>query len=443
MVIYMKDKDFPRILVISHNSFSRVLNNGKTLSMIFKGWPEDRIAQLYFYNEVPDFSVCKKFYRITDQDMLFEKKALIGSGIDEDSKKNQNNKKETVYSFLQRGRNSAFLSTLRNIVWVSKKWNSKLLWKWMTNFAPQAVFIACGGSVHPYKIAYEISVTFKIPIFLYFGDDYLLPYFTLDAFRWINWFWLRKAINKILPIVGAAFVICEEMTEAYEEILGNICHVVMTPVDLGEYEYFRDEKRNEPKGDSEVRIAYFGGLHLNRWKSLIRLGEAIKSVTERARINASLSIYSMSSLSKKLMSKIRALEPYVRFAGSVDEKEIIAEMMKYDILVHAESFDPINRHKTRLSISTKIPEYLATGKYLLAIGPKEIASIRYLTRTGSAYVVNSLDSRILEESVLKIIQDCRFKKGILEKNIELAKRNHSSKITREKVLEIISSASEN
>ena len=46
--------------------------------------------------------------------------------------------------------------------------------------------------------------------------------------------------------------------------------------------------------------------------------------------------------------------------------------------MHVEAFDKKNRKITRLSMSTKISEYVASGAQVLAIGPSDVASMRCL-----------------------------------------------------------------
>src|SRR3546814_7688640 len=42
----------------------------------------------------------------------------------------------------------------------------------------------------------------------------------------------------------------------------------------------------------------------------------------------------------------------------------------------------------RLSISTKVPQYLSVGRPILAYGPKSLASISYIKETGAGVVVD-------------------------------------------------------
>ena len=60
----------PRVLVISHNVFSTGNNMGRSLAGLFSGWDPDRLSQLYFCPEEPQLSLCRRYFRVTDVDVL-------------------------------------------------------------------------------------------------------------------------------------------------------------------------------------------------------------------------------------------------------------------------------------------------------------------------------------------------------------------------------------
>ena len=60
----------PRVLVISHNVFSTGNNMGRSLAGLFSGWDPDRLSQLYFCPEEPQLSLCRRYFRVTDGDVL-------------------------------------------------------------------------------------------------------------------------------------------------------------------------------------------------------------------------------------------------------------------------------------------------------------------------------------------------------------------------------------
>ena len=60
-----------KTLVISHNSFSKTHNNGKTLSAIFSAFKSEELCQLYFTPiGRPDYERCMDYYLISDKDAL-------------------------------------------------------------------------------------------------------------------------------------------------------------------------------------------------------------------------------------------------------------------------------------------------------------------------------------------------------------------------------------
>lgn len=60
----------PRVLVISHTVFSATGNMGKTMMRMLAGIPPDRLAQLYFHQEIPTRRCCLRYFRITDSEVL-------------------------------------------------------------------------------------------------------------------------------------------------------------------------------------------------------------------------------------------------------------------------------------------------------------------------------------------------------------------------------------
>lgn len=426
-----ENKEYPKLLIIAHNPFSQTSNNGKTRTLVFDGWPKDRIAQLFFRNERPDFTVCHNFFRITDESLLHRRKPEIGNKIDENKSSNcpvdLERKAVSIQSFLK---TRSIVAFFRNCLWAFDKWNNDRFNKWVLSFAPEVIFLSGGPFIQGYRIAYTISSRLRIPIFPFFGDDYLTTNFSLDAFKWLNYLWLRKSLNRVLKNTPSVLVIGEDMNKHYTKLLRVNCTTVMTPTRRLKYsDYSGDEQR---RNDNELHLAYFGGLHLNRWKSLRDLGKAIIAVNEKSKVNITLSIYSNKTPDEKILRRL-VHKPYTRFVGSVNERQIAEEMSKYDVLVHAESFDHDARRKTKFSISTKIPEYLETGKPILAIGPKEIASIRYLTQYETAYVIDTSDQIKVEEIVWKVYNDRHRYGEICSRNRELAKMNHSPEIIHELV----------
>ena len=74
-----------KVLVVSHNCFSKVSNNGKTLESIFSSFPKNDLGQVFFTEDSNiDFDFCDNFYRITDSnviDSLLKGKSNCGQAL--------------------------------------------------------------------------------------------------------------------------------------------------------------------------------------------------------------------------------------------------------------------------------------------------------------------------------------------------------------------------
>ena len=77
------------------------------------------------------------------------------------------------------------------------------------------------------------------------------------------------------------------------------------------------------------------------------------------------------------------------YGGSLNKERMIEKLNKADVLIFVESFAEEQIEKTRLSLSTKISEYLSVGKPIIAVGPSEVGSMEFLSDT--AICVNNLD----------------------------------------------------
>ena len=98
-----------------------------------------------------------------------------------------------------------------------------------------------------------------------------------------------------------------------------------------------------------------------------------------------------------------------------------------DILVFVESL--VNKYKNvaRLSFSTKITDYLKSGKCIFAIGDKEIAPIDYFNRYDSAITASSYDE--VYKKLAEIIDNPEIINLYGEKAFNCGKENHDMSVT--------------
>lgn len=61
--------ELPRVLVVTANNFNLVSGGGITLTNLFRGWPHDRLANVHEDAVPEDHSVCRTFYRLTEEEI--------------------------------------------------------------------------------------------------------------------------------------------------------------------------------------------------------------------------------------------------------------------------------------------------------------------------------------------------------------------------------------
>ncbi|MFH0736061.1 MAG: hypothetical protein V1773_16525 [bacterium] len=390
---------FPKILIISHNALSMHTNNGKTLYSLFKDWPSENIAQFYFHNEAPESDKFSSFFRVTDIDIvkvLFgrRKKSNCGEIIEKKvSDSTSNHKKSTISVFLNLLlKNCPFIVTLlRNILYQTKLWNSALFSNWCKNFKPEGVFFLGGNYKFSFDIAVFLSNKYKIPLYIYITDDYILnnanSLILLNSQR-NN---LIKTYKKSFNIAKNVFVIGDMMASEFRLFFNRDFIPIMNIIEIDKYNIKTDNK----KETNNITITYIGGLHLNRWKQIIEFGELIKRIEADSNYKIKVEIYSFEIPPKQIYQKLSKHPLY--FCGSLFGEKVIEKLNNSDILLHVESEEKKYRQLTKLSVSTKISEYLASNKCIIGFGPSEVASMKFISDNNIGITIT--DNMTIDEKI--------------------------------------------
>lgn len=409
----MQDK---KILIISHNSFSKTNNMGKTLSGLFGGFEKSNLAQLFFHVAGSDVDMCKTSYNITDKDILksiftFKTYGKIIEGIKE-LKDDPDKLTEKVYQFGQKRTASKHLA--RDIIWKLGRWKSKKLFVWIEEFKPDVIFYASGYAMFSYNIALFLSRKYKIPLITYFCDDYYDYNYsdTNSLVAQIRIKLFREKVKEIINESAKLIFISESMMKKYKELFNKEGIVIMTP-----YTFCDEEKKAT---GNILRLVYVGSVMSNRWKTLIKIGTTLEKInTDKLKIK--LDIYSQVA-DEDIISKL-SIGKSMEYKGVASSDQVKLIYSNADILLHIESFLDSDIIRVKHSISTKIADYLASSRVILAVGPPDIASIQYLEENNAAYVIND------EEEILKKLEkyfiNNKIEDEIINNAYRTAQNNHN------------------
>ena len=431
---------YPCVLIVSHNPFSDTQNNGKTLSAFFAGWPKDKIAQLFITLETPSTRVCERFYRITDLEILksvYSRSVPVGSELTkqtlnvEEERKVLHNKRS--YNFIR----SLFLKKvpvcclLRELCWGSQKWKNERLNEWLYKIAPEVVFFQGSSSAAIYDMVFWICDYLKTPLVLQATDDYVSSKFTLDPFWWFNHFAYKKRFVRAVNTAHRVIAIGEKMADEYSRNYGGQYYVGMNYIESDSIsEYIPTNKK--------LKMIFAGNLGLNRWKVLAILGKYCFEDKELCD-SVEIEIYSFNTPKDSVLRQLN-LGKVMRFCGALNTEQLKDAVERADVLIHTEAFDRKNRHVTRYSISTKIPEYMARMRCILAIGPDDVASIQYIKKYDLGAVVTSLDRKSLTDCIKLLVSDPEYRVNHAQSGFARAIQYHSQLKTQNDIRLIMQSA---
>ncbi len=365
-----------KVLIISANAFSKVSNNGKTYEAIFNAFDKSEIAQLFFRTQDDniDYDFASSYYSVSETDIINKILRPWTSCGGEIRPAEQCKKNNTyLYNHFKRS-NLKHNLILRDIIWATNLWNTNNLKSWYWNQKIDIVFIVAGGSSSVHNMGVRISKELDVPLVTFFTDDYLIHPLKNNIVDKIQHYRMERFYKQTIKCSSTCFAIGEDMANEYMKKFNTKFYYIMNSADSLPYE-IPDKKESE-----EIVISYFGGLHLNRWKMLADFAKKMPS-------NFKLNIYTFSEISNQIADVL--LGANINIKAGVKGTDLRSAMLKSDALLHVESDDIYNRALTRLSISTKIPEYLMSGRVVIGYGPQEVASMKFLVKNNIGITISS------------------------------------------------------
>ena len=421
----------PKVLVISHNVFSASGNMGKTMVDMLSGIPAENLAQLYFHSEVPTLKMCKRYFRITDRNMLksvLSRKGQYHIYREEDICENRGSSRTDsgmtakVYQYSRR--RTPLIYFARNTMWKLGVWNSNALNHWIQEFSPDVIFFASGDYSFAYRIVYKIAKRYHIPVVMWCCDDHYISrkkkaspmyhYVKNDLIKWAH---------RAADLSRCLITISDKMQQDYSALFGKQAEVIRISA---------KENPERVPVEEKSRIVYAGNLGVNRLEPLLELGRQLTKagMTEYPWID----VYSGERDPKRL--ELLTKENGINFHGAVSQEELGRILGSAKYLLHVEAFDEDSMKRTRYSLSTKIGESLQSGACIVAYGPKDISSMEYLIEHDAAVFLSRPEDLI--SLLKKFDEEKETYKGYVERAVRLAEECHNKKLNDEKMRKALS-----
>jgi len=237
-----------------------------------------------------------------------------------------------------------------------------------------------------YVLSFEIACYIKTfttaKMIIFFTDDSFYYKQRTDVIDAIRRKWLLKCGREVVRQSEGLITASSLMQKEYKNLFNKDSVVLGNSVEISEADVPLSNESNI------FIISYVGNLHSNRWKNLLDLGEALEKINSGRDVKTEIHVYTASDLGAVTKSKLNTYSA-IKLKGALIPSQVRNVQEKSDAFLHIEAFDHKSKLSTRLSMSTKIFEYMARHRPIFAYGPSDIASIDFLKEGSFATICAS------------------------------------------------------
>ena len=420
----IKENHKMRIMVISAIPWNTNNNFGNSYANIFDGMEKLEISNIYFSEgEIDDNNVSGGF-RITPMEIaknLISKKSKVGKRVSVVNQQaavltNCKEPAKKINEFAQRHKLFIF-HLMRDFFWRIGRWNTPELQSYIKEFDPDLFFIPINGNCYMNRIANKIIKDWDVPVVGYVSDDnYTLRQLKISPLFWIRRFCLRFYVKKVDDQCEKLYVISDIQKRDYDKAFKTECDI------LTKGKNFKELKPQNKEFQEPYHLLFTGNITSNRWKSLSVIGKAIDNINKDRQF-FDLTIYTNSQITREMAQRFGS-EKSVRIAGSIPSYKVSEKQAEADILVHVEPTDIRYSWTAYHGFSTKLVDYMAANRPILAYGLETQASISHLKENKAAMIASTQSEvefwlkKILEDSsVLQYYADQGWKCGAAHHDI--------------------------
>lgn len=395
------DSCFPKILIVSRGVWNDTQGTSSTLTNFFEDYPPEKVAHIFIETIVPKTNRCYRFFQISEYSLI--KKLWcwgIKTGYAIDTRKDQfmndslsGAKQEAATMDYVRAHRSIIFSSLRELLWGLNGWKSKDLKLFIRDFNPDVIWMDGSPLPFMYRLYDYILKIANKPATIFLQDD-VYTYLRGGVWRHLRRYHLRQSVKKIIKQCSNVFVASPKMKREYDAIFGVNSTFISKSFRKNSI-VFTPTKPHQP-----LRLVYMGQVIYGRIKTLIDTAEAMK-VINKNEAKCQLFIYTNNRIEEN-DSQLLLSGGNVFLKDPVPYSEVPDVIADNDVLVFVETFDPKLNKIARLSFSTKISDYLKSGKCVLAIGPADLAPIEYFKEEDAALVAT--DSNEILDCLSALLQ---------------------------------------
>lgn len=379
-------ENYPKILIVSRTVWDDTLGTSSTLSNFFSDYNPNKIAHIFIESKKPKTELCKSFYQISEFSLLlklFNPKLKTGTRLTTESDVNNSSlfiekNENKIFAFVRKHR-SVIFSFLRELLWLLNNWKTDDLKKYIDEFNPDFIWIDGSPLICMNRLSKFIIRHSAKPYSIFIMDDIVTYKNDRNFFEKIYKFLLRKYTIDLIKKSNIPFVASPMMQVEFDKLLNINSTFITKGFDFSQKNYIN--KISKP-----LKLVYLGQVIYGRVYSLIEIVENLKVINKEETL-ISLDIYTMNYIDEKLRQKLE-IENISTIKKPVSYNEVQGIIEDSDVLLMVESFKNKYKNIARLSYSTKISDYLYSGKCIFVYGPKDIAPIDFFIKNNAGIVAS-------------------------------------------------------
>ncbi len=327
-------------------------------------------------------------------------------------------------------------TTLRYLAYIPRDllwWTTSRRWKravrdYIETIKPDVLFFPTSGqSYHHRVMEYVCRLTEgSTRLILFHGDDhYTLRTGSRNPAFYPRRLFERARIKRAVQLCDTQLGASEWQCRAYEAGMGKPCTFLSKSADFSRAPQLIPTQSPQ----APLSLVYTGNILLGRWDSLVYLARLLDRLPTDG-LAVTLSVYSANPLTEKMKKDLSRLSSLC-FKGPVPPDDIPGIQRNADILVHAESFARTNRAIVRQSFSTKLVDYLHAARPILAVGPRDVASVAYLSEHNAALCLDGPSHEDEDIAALERLLDPAVREDCAERAYALGRERHDEQVMRE------------
>ena len=414
-----------RVLVITRAPWRNDNNTGNTLTNFFGQAQDVEFWNLYFRDQSPQNDIATKSFSISEAQLVRNllRGTPVGRLVDAE-KAVESSHEETVYK-QAKNISGTLLMLVREVLWKVSRWKSDNLKDFLGKEKIDIIYMPVFNCFYPHRVLQFVQEQTGAKIVLFHADDnYTLKQYSLSPLYWLYRLNLRKWVRRSVARSSLNYAISNMQKEEYEKSLNKPFKLLTKGAD------FEGTPPVKSHYNSPLQIVFTGNVGMNRWKSLSLIADALEEINKDG-VLAQLRIYTATSITRKMHRALhRGESSYIM--GKIPASEVSKIQENADMLVHVEAFDLKNKLSIRQSFSTKLVDYFAAARPVLAIGPKNVASIDHLIKNACAIVADSKEE--LTEKLQAVLGNKEALDRLAKQAYHCGRTHHNKEITQQMLM---------